>query len=190
MTETMPPPDAARASRAVGAMFFSGFGAAWLALWARSEFQSLLPMAAVVLAAAVLLGLAYRVYRANAPALRASRNSPASMRRSRVFGIVNIAQWAAIFVVSLLLSRTGHAEFILPAVVFIVGLHFIPLARLFSYRPHYLTGTALMLLAAVYPFIGTAGPKSDIGALGAGVILCLSAVWAIVPRRRSVPRVA
>jgi hypothetical protein len=177
------PPEAARASRAIGAMFFSAFGGAWLALWANARFPgSVSALAAVLLPAALLLACAYRTYRRHAAALRALRDTPAQVRRDRLFNRVNAGQWILVFLVALLLSRTGHAGLILPAVIFIVGAHFIPLAWLFGYPPHYLTGAALMLLAVLYPLLAEGGATSAVGALGAGLILLASALWAILPR--------
>jgi hypothetical protein len=62
--------------------------------------------------------------------------------------------------------------------MFIVGFHFLPLARLFQNPAHYATGGALMLSAASYPFL-FAGPTDTLGALLAGSILWLSALWAV-----------
>ena len=172
----------AKAGRAIGAMFFAVFGGMWLGLWAHSEFpESVGPLLVITAVTAALLAAAYRTYKANAPALKAIAQTPESLRKSRVFNLVNAGQWVVIVVVALILSQVGFAKWILPAVVFIVGLHFLPLARLFAYRPHYLTGAALVLLACVYPFVAAEGPQSAVGALGAGLILWISAVWAISP---------
>lgn len=163
-------------------MFFAVFGGMWLALWAHSEFpdsvSTLLAIAAVAIA---LLATAYRVYKANSLALKAIAPTPESLRKSRLFNLVNAGQWGVIVVVALILSQVGYARWILPAVILIVGLHFLPLARLFAYGPHYVTGVALILLAGVYPFVTAEGPESAVGALGAGIILWLSAIWAISP---------
>ena len=172
----------AKAGRAIGAMFFAVFGGMWLGLWAHSEYpESVTALLAIAAVAAALLAAAYRAYKANSLALKAIAQTPESLRKSRMFNLVNAGQWSVIFVVALVLTQIGYARWILPAVVLIVGLHFLPLARLFAYRPHYLTGAALILLASVYPFVAPEGPESAVGALGAGLILWLSAVWAISP---------
>ena len=64
--------------------------------------------------------------------------------------------------------------------MFIIGLHFLPLARLFRNPPHYVTGSALILLATTYPFVASGGPSSPAGALVAGLILWASALWAVL----------
>ena len=172
----------AKAGRAIGAMFFAVFGGMWLGLWAHSEFpESAGSLLVIAVVTAALLAAAYRAYKANALALKAIAQTPESLRKSRMFNLVNAGQWVVIVVVALVLFQIGYAKWILPAVVLIVGLHFLPLARLFAYQPHYLTGAALVLLACVYPFAAPEGPQSAVGALGAGLILWLSAVWAISP---------
>jgi hypothetical protein len=164
-------------------MFFSVFGGLWLGLWAYSELAlPWLAVACIVLAMLGLLAHTLRVYRHNAPALRAIENTAAAKRTSRWFNIVNAAQWVLIFIVANLLSHSGHSDWILPAIIFMIGLHFLPLARLFRYRPHYLTGAALMALAIAYPFAAQEGGNSGVGALGAGLILWASALWATLPR--------
>ena len=178
--------DSAKAGRAIGAMFFSVFGGIWLGLWAYDKYPgSAGALLIVASAAAALLAAAYRVYKVNSPALKALAQTPESRRKSRLFNLVNSVQWGVIFLVALVLSQIGYTKWILPMVILIVGLHFLPLARLFSYRPHYLTGAALILLACVYPFVANDGPASAVGAFGAGLILWLSAVWAISPSSRS-----
>ena len=59
-------------------------------------------------------------------------------------------------------------------------MHFLPLAGVFGYRPHYLTEAALLLLAVVYPLLAPGGPVSSVGPLGAGGVLWLNAAWALV----------
>jgi len=166
----------------MGAMFFAVFGGMWLGLWAHSEYpDSVGTLLAIAAVAAALLVAAYLVYKANSLALKALAQTPERLRKSRMFNLVNAGQWGVIVVVALALSQIGYARWIWPVIVLIIGLHFLPLARLFAYRPHYLTGTALILLACVYPFVAPEGPESAVGALGAGLILWLSAVWAISP---------
>jgi hypothetical protein len=176
------PGSSAKASRAIGAMFFAVFGGIWLGLWAHSEYpESVGALLAIATLTAALLAAAYRVYKANSRARAALAQTPESLRTSRVFNLVNAGQWGAIVIVALALFRMGYARWTLPAVVLIIGLHFLPLARLFAYRPLYLTGIALITLACIYPFVAPEGPESAVGALGAGLILWLSAVWAISP---------
>ena len=175
-------PSAALAGRAIGAMFFSVFGGAWLALWSHSEFpESISVLLAVLAVTILLLWRAYVTYKFNSLALKREKDSIENRRKQRVFNLVNVGQWVAIFVAAGILLMAGLENLILPAVILIIGAHFIPLARLFNYTPHYITGAAMMLLAVTYPLVAPEGPTSSIGALGAGLILWLSAAWAVSP---------
>lgn len=174
------------ASRAIGAMFFSAFGGAWLGLWAYSEFGATsLALLLIAALSVVLLTVSYLAYRLNAPALRERKHTAEAKHRARWFNIINAAQWIATAVIVALLWVLGYGRLALPATVFIVGLHFLPLARLFGYAPHYVTGLSLMLLAIVYPVVASNGAESGIGALGAGLILWASAIYAIATLRYS-----
>lgn len=169
----------------MGAMFFSAFGGLWLGLWANDQYPGVLALLVVALGTAVLLAVSRRVYKANSLALKAVKQAPESRRKSRVFKLINGLQWGVVFLAVLLLSQTGNTRWTLPAIILIVGVHFLPLARLFQYRPHYVTGAALILLAIVYPLAARDGPENAIGALGTGLILWVSAAWAIASTSRA-----
>jgi hypothetical protein len=161
-------------------MFFFGFGGAWLALWAYGEYG--LQPAVLSLIAACTLALfarAWLVHRSNAPALLDIANTPEERRKRKLFNYINVAQWALILVIGNVLSNIGLRDFVLPAAMLVIGLHFLPLARLFAYPPHFVTGAALMALAIAYPLLAPSGPRSGLGPLGAGLILWCSAAWAI-----------
>jgi hypothetical protein len=170
-----------RARRAIGAMFFSVFGGAWIGLWAHKTYAGdVRIIAAVVAIALLLLGAACNRFRLNRFALAAESESPARKRIARIFNLVNAGQWIVIVVLANVLNNVGLAVWVIPMAIFIIGLHFFPLARLFSNRPHYVTGAALVLLAAAYPWLSPAGPASAVGCLGAGLVLWASALWAVV----------
>jgi len=165
-------------------MFFAVFGGLWLGLWANDQYPGAVALLLIASGTALLLAASRRVYKANSPALKAIRQTPESRRKSRLFNLINALQWSVIILVALVLSKTGNTRWILPAVIFIVGLHFLPLAGLFEYRPHYLTGAALIILASVYPLVARDGPENAMGALGTGLILWASAAWAIFSTTR------
>jgi hypothetical protein len=100
-------------------------------------------------------------------------------RRSRNFHIVNAGHWLLILIVGNVLANLGYGDWVIPAAIFIVGLHFLPLARNFDNPPHHVTGAALMLLAVVYPLVAAGGPRNTIGCLGAGLVLWASAACAL-----------
>lgn len=173
-------PSAASANRAIGAMFFAVFGTAWLA-WgdviARGHVDVLVVPVAV--AGAGLLAFAWRRFQAHRSARAAVEGTPRARRTNRVFHIVNTAQWVAILVLANVLDNLGLGIWKVPMVIAVVGLHFLPLAASMGYKPHYLSGAALVGLAATYPFVAAAGPLSAAGPIGAGLVLWASAILAL-----------
>ena len=158
-------------------MFFGAFGGAWLVFGILGAYGPRLAFLLPVVAATIALFVAsLRKFQKNRAAHSAAADSPESKREGRVFSIVNAVQWALVFIVGLVLSILGHKEWIIPAIIFIVGVHFLPLAVVFKVPRHYATGAAMMLLAAIYPFMAKFGPSSPIGCFGSGFILWASAV--------------
>lgn len=147
-----PSPEAARAGRAVGAMFFSVFGGLWIALGVSGLVDPpawvwLLP----ALPALALRGRALSVHRRHRDALTALEAQPEAKQRARRFHWINAGQWITIFVLGNALKWLGLGAWFIPMVIAVVGLHFLPLTGLFRYRPHLLTGVALVDLAIVAP---------------------------------------
>ncbi|WP_148289721.1 hypothetical protein [Ideonella sp. B508-1] len=177
-----PSPQAALASRAIGAMFFSVFGSLWIVLGLAIALAQppvwvwLLP----ALPGLALLGRALSVHRHHRDALRALEAQPEAKQRAQRFHWINAGQWIAIFVLGNALKWLGLGAWFLPMVIAVVGLHFLPLAGLFRYRPHLLTGLALVGLAILAP-LATGRPDNAWGPLGAGLILWASAAWALSP---------
>jgi hypothetical protein len=172
--------DPNRARRAIGAMFYFAFGGAWLEYYAfRVVGRHSVVLVAIALVTLALLVGAYRRYKRNQPALAAAAPSPEQKRADRVFNIVNAGQWVVIFVAGNVLVNLGLSSWVIPCVIFIVGLHFLPLGYVFAYPPHYATGLALVALSVGYAFVAEGGPASPIGCLGAGLILWASAIWAV-----------
>lgn len=170
---------ATRARRATGAMFFAVFGGAWLEGWAAAGARPPALKVAIGILALAFAVAAYARYRRHRAALAAEPETPASRRASRVFHIVNAGQWILIIGLANVLIRHGWNAWVIPMAIFIIGLHFFPLGRVFVNRPHYVTGAAMVALAAIYPFVAPGGPADASGMLGAGLILWASAGWAI-----------
>lgn len=174
---------AAKAGRAIGAMFMFVFGGAWTIAWSLETYDVNWPVIAIISAFSIGLFLvAWRQFRQNKAARAAEADSPESKKAGRIFNIANAAQWISIFIVAMLLSKFGLQAWIIPAIIFIVGIHFIPLAIGFKVPRHHITGVALILLAIGYPLLAPNGPASPIGCLGAGIILWLSAGAALLDR--------
>jgi hypothetical protein len=171
--------EAQLAGRATGAMFFFVFGAVWLEGWAAKAEAGVPAFAAIGILALALLAVAWSRYRRYAPALAREEQTPERRRAGRVFNIVNAGQWIAIFVLAQVLINLGRGAWIIPMAIAIIGLHFLPLAHVFKNPPHYVTGVAMVAFAALYPLLASGGPTAPVGFLGAGLILWLSAAWAL-----------
>ncbi|HTC53541.1 MAG TPA: hypothetical protein VK700_16520 [Steroidobacteraceae bacterium] len=179
--------DSARTDRAIGAMIFAAFGAAWLEAWVwLSQPEQWWRYLLVAAGGAALLGLALRSYRRQRGAELQSPPSAQQRRNGRLFHIINIGQWVVILIGANVLNNIGLGAWDIPFIILVIGAHFLPLAHLFRRPGHYLTGMAMVLFAVVYPFTA-AGPRSTLGPLGAGLILWASALWALWSSFRSAP---
>ena len=173
--------DAVARSRATGVLVMSGFGGVWAA-WglARSGAPgwAWFALATLVLAFGVrALGL----LRGHAPADECLPPELAAQRRraGRIFAWTSAGEGLGIFLAVNVAVNVGHPEWQAAAAMAVVGLHFLPLAFAFGYRPHLVTGAALTAWALAYPWLCAAGPIAPAGLLGAGTILFASAAWAL-----------
>ena len=167
----------ASASRAIGAMFFTIFGAIWLVTWSQRAFGPRTGMLALIAVGAVaIFVVALRQYQRHRSARDAEADSPARKQASRIFNIVNVTQWVAILVVGNILANVGLKDWALPAAMLIIGAHFFPLAKAFGNPQLVVTGVAMVILAIGYPMAAPGGAGSPVGCLGAGFILWASAI--------------
>jgi len=83
-------------------------------------------------------------------------------------------EWVPTLLTAVVLGRIGHPELILPAIAVIVGMHFIPLAKLFNLPLYYWTGGSLVLIAVVSFPIGHQVLRQAITGLGCGLSLWLT----------------
>ena len=173
---------ARRGGRAIGALFFAFFGAAWLLIAGQLAHGHSWILIALVLTASLLLGIvSVTVLRRDLSAMHALRQTPESRRIRRQFRTINAIQWITIIIAVVLLQHFKLDPWIVPAVMLIVGLHFLPIARVFRYRAHYLTGAILAATAILYPIWSPGGPASPLGSLIAGLTLWSAALWSLLP---------
>jgi hypothetical protein len=159
--------------RAIGALFFTGFGAIWLllGLYAKEQLTST-PLSMVACGTVLLAGGAFLLLR-RAKALPRMPQDPAM---ARAFKRINVIQWVAVAVVAFAFARFGIDVYVISAITAIVGLHMFPLARLFRYPLHYLTGSALVGWAGASVLLFPKDEMQGSAALGTGLILWLSAL--------------
>jgi hypothetical protein len=162
--------------RAIGSLFFAGFGALWLALalYAREQF-GVATLCGVLAVTAVLVSAALRLMRQ----AKQSPRIPDDPRVGRAFAWINAIQWTAGGIVAFSFARLHMDAYMPSAITAIVGLHLFPLARLFRYAPHYATGAALVAWAAATASFAPVDHMQGITALGTGVILWASAAFTL-----------
>jgi hypothetical protein len=170
--------------RSKGAVILAFFGAAWMmAGLLESRRASELAISLVCLGALIIGGVALTQLRSR------PRGSHASPFDLRAYGIINVIQWALIIATAAVLPAVGYRDWVAPVSIMVVGLHFLPLARMFD-KLYYATGVSLMSLAAAYPFVSAAGPKSPDGLLGAGLILWATAAVALAANSANKPELS
>lgn len=159
--------------RAIGALFFTGFGAVWLllSLFAR-EAVTVPAITGLLLGALALSWNAVYLLRV----ARKLPRVPEDPRIGRVFAWVNAIQWIACFAVAFTLGKLHLDVYTPSAITAIVGLHFFPLARLFRYPFHHVTGAMLLAWAGISALTVPTAELQGITAAGTGLILWLSAL--------------
>lgn len=98
---------------------------------------------------------------------------------SRRFGVVVGIEMAFFALANVVLLLTNRYEYLVPAILLITGVHFIPIARLYRMWPYYLTGL-LFCLAAVLPVLITSS-TTRLGLVSAWIVLptlsCAVIAW-------------
>ena len=177
-------PEQRIAKRSLGAIVMGGFGTLWLAGGIALLFPGRMLLLLLSLATgAVVVVLSTLRYRAHRDALAALRASPAGLRERKLFRWVNVIQWVAILASAAALQLLGHPWLIPSVAVAIIGLHFLPLAVILDARAHWFTGS-LMVAVGIASAFATGMFAAGAAELGAGAVLCLSAVYALVANLR------
>jgi uncharacterized membrane protein len=139
-----------------GALVLALFAVLWAAVAASGLPAALgwpVRIGAVVVAVAII---AAALRRPGAVRERV-RTLPRNWRRS--VGIVNGAQFAVIALVVVAGLTTGAPQIVPPLVALVVGLHFLPLARLFDQPQYTFTAAGLCLAAVLGGLVLLVGPS-------------------------------
>jgi hypothetical protein len=158
---------------AVGSIVLSVFAAVW-GIGAILESHAPIWLVGVpVLVSAVIIALASRNKR------NGEFSASERKRISRLVTWASAGEGVLIFVVANVLANLGRADLIAPAIAAIVGLHFLPLARLLPAPRYYLSAAAFLALA----LCGFAFPRPEMFALvctGSAIARWCTAVSIIV----------
>jgi len=161
---------------ATGAGFFTGFGTLWIAL-ALSGLD-LWKIDRVILVASVAAVLAFGC----SYLFRLARHWPTIPKnrpQERAFLRVNLAQWVVIGILPPIFGHFHLEAYICSVITVVVGIHFIPLAKIFAWPPHLVTGAVLSLWAGLSVLVLPMETMQGVTALGTGVILWASAVYSL-----------
>jgi hypothetical protein len=137
--------------------------------------------AADLLISVALLVVGFRLF-TNARHVPSGENSEGQARGRRLqglFGLVFGLEIAIIVGLSIVLSRLGLEQLVLPAIAVVVGAHFVPLAALFRVPVYYVTGCVLVALGAMgivgILTTGSEGTWGAVVAFGVGIALWVTA---------------
>jgi len=158
--------------------------AAWSLLTVRSALAtSLLAGISIFAVALILFGVAMIRGVLQLPFLSAA-NGAGGQKIMRQFGIIFAAECLAIAAMSIACTDSHHWIFIVPLALVIVGLHFLPLAKLFEVPRYYVTGilfcaipVATMLLNPSSAHVGHALSWIVIPSVGCALV-ALATAWA------------
>jgi hypothetical protein len=102
-------------------------------------------------------------------------SSPAGRR----YGIIVATEFASIAAGAVILGATGQSEFIAAWVCLVVGVHFLPLDRVFPGIGMVALAAAVVCVAVAAFVVGaaTSTPPSAVTGLGAGACLLAHAGW-------------
>lgn len=117
---------------------------------------------------------------------------PIDLRKvRRRFTLVVVGELAAIAVAINVLTRSGHPLWIPAVICAVVGLHFVPLARLFEVEVYDATAAAMCVVATATMILGAIGAPESVWRLLPG-FGAAAALWATgarllvtTPRKRS-----
>ena len=90
----------------------------------------------------------------------------------------SIGEGAALFIVNETLIGLGRTDLIIPAMVVIVGLHFVPIAYLSPFRPLYALAT-IMVIAGLAGFLASQPSGGTIAGFTAASALIIASVAAV-----------
>jgi lysylphosphatidylglycerol synthetase-like protein (DUF2156 family) len=171
------------AKRATGAMFFSLFGSVFFIVGQlRGYGYHPFPIILIIAVTLSIFGAALYLFNQNKYALKDEADSPEQKKNDKVFHLINAGQWVVILICGNILANIGLSSWIIPMAICIIGLHFLPLARLFQYAPHYITGSVLIVWGIFYPFVLPNVATNPFGCFVPGIILWSSAIYALFAR--------
>jgi hypothetical protein len=169
-----------------GAAILTLFGSVWcilaLALWPPHPVWSV-PAGSVATVVLLALCVMRLVALRNIPSVDDPVAAAKGKRAGMLFGIIFGIEGGLIWLCATLLARLGLDIWIPIAVAVIVGLHFLPLARVFEVPLYYWTGALSVLGVLVCSLIRDPGVRVLCAGLTMSAVLWLSAIWLLLQAR-------
>lgn len=175
----------------IGAAVLALAGIAWFG-WAQDDPPS--SWVPYLAAGSVVSGLLLLALVGLLARRRTTSGSPmADPRVRRGYWVTVAIEVVLIIGGNLLLAAVGQPGYVAPWTLFIVGIHFVPLARIFHARGLAFTGVATAIVAMAAASLGFANdlaPSAPAGG-GGGLVFLSYAVWVLGcgrrPGRKDVP---
>ncbi|MFJ3714262.1 hypothetical protein [Streptomyces sp. NPDC090057] len=173
-----------------GVGFYAFFGWCWL-LAGLGHFGGVTAVVACLLGLVVAGALALPARGLPSPSAGGAGQAPPPAQRRR-FAQVNAVQWLLIAAVVASCGAGGVPELIMPLVAVVVGVHFLPLARVFAEIRLVVPGAVLTAvgIAGLLARAAGASPGAVLTLVGVGCALTLwsTAAWSIAGARRAAAR--
>jgi hypothetical protein len=176
--------------RGIAAVVTTGFGFFWLG-WGFSVLRGLPAAiwAGYFVVAAALMALAVTAVRRGRKMMRAQGVSRSDFwrKRRKAFAIVTLLEVLGCIIVVILANVFRRPDWIAVGISLVVGLHFLPLGRIFGYASYYWVGT----LIVAWDILTITALKSwnltaSVG-IATGVILWATAIYVLIGSFRVVP---
>jgi hypothetical protein len=173
-----------------GAAILTLFGTFWwivgLALWPPHPGWSI--PAGCLAAIGLLAGCIVRLFNLRHvqsidDPVAAAKGKRAGMLFGIIFGIEGVSIWLC----AMLLGHLGLGTWIPIAIAMIVGLHFIPLARVFEVPLYYWTGALTVMGMLACSLIGNFGIRQLCAGLVMAAVLWLTALLLLLSTGRELP---
>jgi hypothetical protein len=178
----------------VAALFMAFFGFVWFG-WGFSAYRAFtdfssgrtLPAARWVsfyVIFLVLLGLSIQALRLSRPqVVKAGVSDDFRSRFSKQFRVICFFEGTACGVVALLAVTFHRTDLIAAGISLVVGLHFLPLARLFRMKSYYVAGIAIIISDALSVYLFRGQDITLCVGLATGTALWLTALYLLVLSR-------
>lgn len=172
--------------RGMAAIIMTFFGFVWLA-WGlsttatASNFSTALWVAFLV-ATVVLFAFAVATLRRGKSLMKAQGTSRREFwsQRGKAFRIVTIFEVLSIIIAIVLANKFHRPDLIAVGISFVVGLHFIPLGRVFDSPAYYAVGSLIAVWDIVSIAVAKPSGSGPFAAVGTGVILWTTAIAVLV----------